>query len=101
MADAAEEDDVIPKIKSSHLNLDDIPMELLPTHQEKIMKQVLHIAHSNHVQQFSSQKSSPPHFLQCHVPSQTPNHFSLSLYMYMCVCVHCMLWFLPHRLRNS
>lgn len=37
---AAEDDDVIPKIKSSHLNLDDIPVELLPTHQEKIMKQV-------------------------------------------------------------
>lgn len=37
---ATEEDDVIPKITSSHLNLDDIPIELLPTHQEKIMKQV-------------------------------------------------------------
>lgn len=35
---AAEDDDV--KIRSSHLNLDDIPVELLPTHQEKIMKQV-------------------------------------------------------------
>ena len=35
-----EDDDVIPKIKSSHLDLDDIPVELLPTHQEKIMKQV-------------------------------------------------------------
>lgn len=41
VADTVEDDDVIPKIKSSHLNLDDIPMELLPTHQEKIMKQVL------------------------------------------------------------
>ena len=36
----AEDEDAIPAIKSSHLNLDDIPMELLPTHQEKIMKQV-------------------------------------------------------------
>ena len=40
VADVAEDDDVIPKIKSYHLNLDDIPVELLPTHQEKIMKQV-------------------------------------------------------------
>lgn len=39
-SNAVEEDDVIPKIKSSHLDLDDIPVELLPTHQEKIMKQV-------------------------------------------------------------
>ena len=37
---AQEDDDVIPKIKSSHLDLDDIPLELLPKHQEKIMKQV-------------------------------------------------------------
>ena len=36
----AEDEDGIPAIKSSHLDLDDIPMELLPTHQEKIMKQV-------------------------------------------------------------
>ena len=35
-----EEDDVIPNFKSSHLNLDDVPLELLPKHQEKIMKQV-------------------------------------------------------------
>lgn len=37
---SAEDEDAIPAIKSSHLDLDDIPMELLPTHQEKIMKQV-------------------------------------------------------------
>ena len=36
----AEDEDGIPAIKSSHLDLDDIPMELLPIHQEKIMKQV-------------------------------------------------------------
>ena len=41
VANAVEDDDVIPDIKSYHLDLDDIPMELLPTHQEKIMKQVL------------------------------------------------------------
>lgn len=35
---AAEDDDI--KIRSSHLNLDDIPVELLSTHQEKIMIQV-------------------------------------------------------------
>ena len=40
VVNAVEDDDVIPNIKSSHLDLDDIPMELLPTHQEKIMKQV-------------------------------------------------------------
>lgn len=40
MANTTEDDDVIPKIKSSHLDLDDVPVELLPTHQEKIMKQV-------------------------------------------------------------
>ena len=36
----AEDEDALPAIKSSHLDLDDIPMELLPTHQGKIMKQV-------------------------------------------------------------
>ena len=36
----ATEEDVVLNITSSHLDLDDIPMELLPTHQEKIMKQV-------------------------------------------------------------
>ena len=35
-----EEEEGLPAIKKSHLNLDDIPMELLPTHQERIMKQV-------------------------------------------------------------
>ena len=53
VVNAVEEDDTIPKIKSSHLNLDDIPMELLPTHQEKIMKQVSAIygwIHNVHVQ---------------------------------------------------
>ena len=41
-AKKADIDDVhvIPKIKSSHLNLDDVPVELLKTHQEKILKQV-------------------------------------------------------------
>ena len=44
-AKKADIDDVIPKIKSSHLNLDDVPVELLKTHQEKILKQVSFYSH--------------------------------------------------------